>query len=772
MRSSAVTPNDPDTPLTGTTISASTDGGSRVTRQSNLTSNTGGRARQSWRNSISSAVGSLRRSNTTTNPARLGPISAPIRRQSDGTTNESPTDPALIPSGLGRIVPPISPASKITTNSARSGPILAPTRYQSAGTTNESPTDPALNPGGSGRTVPPISSGSNTTTNPARLGSISAPIRRESAGTTNESPTDPALIPSRTVLPISPVAADAPITKPDEPRSFLDLDSDDSSDDDRPYSRPVVSRASSVRVQRPTLVQTHSSDKSSTTASGVTIQVYNGDLLSPRPAVNVPRPLSTHAEDAEEPKDMPKVAASESTNPSTRGMGPNHAYQALTANAPSPQFVSRFSESTDESALPTGVDTPLPTPKTEAETVNSTTGLGPEVALKALTGEDDNASTTALAPTPKSQNTSTPVLASSPEVPDIEAPVIKQTIIEIPETTTEQSTLPSPFGGFGAIGPAIRFSPLDSNPVDTNAARLHRTISAPMPHQNPNRKVTIRPSDLVISDAHGDHKLFRDHVVSTPYPARKDSVANMEEAIAMKKLPALVEEKDRFPSQDRAEVLVLQLAAARHAGMKKTIAVEVADKGTFDDAQLFKAIQKAYSKDLLGPARRIFGARHLSHATFSNDVSFDAEDFIKHLKGPQTGHKRKGWLLWLRQHQPFFADSPQDRKRDSYASYYSPSSVPRMPFQRSLLQPPKVVLHFEFSIVAIALAVLVCILLSCLATMFWVLFGTAGSMDISQRDWRQDAEGRVLTGLVLGIFVLSLSSLGSAVWIGGSYVLL
>ena len=683
----------------------SIEGGARVTRQFNLSSNTGGRVRQNWRNSISSAVGSLRRSNTTTNPARLGPISAPIRRQSDGTTNESPTDPALIPSGLARN-PPISPVA-------------------------------------------------------ARLGPF-AEGRRESAETTNESPTDPALISSGLARnpPTSPVAADGPITKPDEPRSFLDLDSDDSSEDDKPYTRPIVSRASSVRVQRPTLVQTHSSDKSSQTASGMTIHVYNGDMLSPKPAANVPRPLSTHEEDAEEPKqDKPRIAASESTNPSTRGMGPGHAYKALTANAPSPPFVSHFSASTVESSLPLGVDTPLPTPRTDA-TIDSTAGLGPELALKMLTGEDENASTAALAPTPKSH--------TSPEIPDTEASVIKETIIEIPNTTTEQSTLPSPFGGFGAIGPS-QFSPLDSNPVDANAARLHRKVSA---HQNPNRKVTIRLSDLVV-DGHDDHRLFRDQVVSTPYPARKDSVANFEEAIAMKKLPVVIEEKDRFPSQDRAEVLVLQLAAARHAGLKKTIAVEVTDKGTFDDAQLFKAIQRAYCKDLLGPTRRIFSARYLSHATFSNDVSFDAEDFIKHLKNPKTGHKRKGWLLWLRQHQPFVADTPTDRKRDSYASYYSPSSVPRMPFQRSLPQPPKVVLHFEFSILAIALAVLVCELLSCLATMFWVWFGVAGStMDISGTNWRQDAEGRVLTGLVLGIFVLSLTSLGSAVWIGGSYVLL
>jgi hypothetical protein len=669
----AVSPTEtPDTPLTGTTPTASTDG-SRVTRQSNFTSNTGGRARQNWRTSISSAVGSLRRSNTAANlnPARLGPISAPIRRQSAGITNESPKDPSLIPSRLNVVELPASPA------------------------------------------------------------------------------------------------ANGPTTKPDEPRSFLEIDSDDSSEEDRPYTQPIVSRANSVRVQRPKLVQNHSGDHSSQATSGVTIDVYNDDAF--QPAVKAaPRPMSTHAEDDEPQPEMPRTPASEKTNESTRGMGPEHAYKALTANFPSPQFVSRFSDSTIESPLPTGTDSPLPTGISGVETTDSTSGLGPEVALKALTGKDGDASATALARVPNSQDVSTLEESHKSE--------LKETIIESPNTTSLRTTLPSPFGGFGAIlDTSNRFSPLGLNPVDINAARFHRTISAPGPHHS-NRKVTIRPSDLEIADFHGEHRLFRDQVVSTPYPARKGSVANPEEALAGKKLPTLSEEKDRFPSRDRVEVLVLQLAAARHAGMKKTIAVEITDRGTFDDAQLFKAIRKAYSQDLLGLARRVFSARQMSHATFSNDLSFDTVDFIKHLKHPKTGLKRKGWLVWLRQHQPFFTDSPQERKRDSYASYYSPSSIPRTPFQRSLPQPPKVVLHFEFSILAIAMAVLVCVVLSCLATMLWVLLGVpgfdTGSRDVSGRDWRQEAEGRVLTGSVLGILVLSLNLLGSAAWIGGSYVLL
>lgn len=584
----------------------------------------------------------------------------------------------------------------------------------------------------------------------------------------------------------SPVA-DGPVTKPDEPRSFLDVDSDDSSEDERQYSQSVVSRASSVRMQRPKLVENYSGDQSSHIGSLATIQVYNGDLLMPRvaPKPNA-RPMSTHEEDVEHSQPEPKTPATEITNESTRGMGPEHAYKELTANAPSPQFISHFSATTVDSPLPIGVDTPFQTPLSKAEDVDTTTGLGPKAALRALTGENDNASTTALAPTPKSQD------AVSTQARDeaglvLFSSAIKESAVEVPRTFTVQRTLPSRLDAFGSsfnsavVGTADRLSPLSLNPVDTNAARVHRTISAPpLPHQNPNRKVTIRPSDLVIAGSWGDHQLFRDEVVSTPYPTRKGSITNPEDAFAKKRgVVTLSEGKDRFPSPDRAEVLVLQLAIAQHAGSKKTVVIEITDKGTFNDHHLFKNIRKAYSTDLLGPLRRVFSARQLSHATFSNDLSFNSEDFIRHLKQSKNGRKRKASLIWLRQHQPVVSDSLQDHDHDSRASYYSPSSIPRMPFQSSPLQPPKVVLHFEFSILAIGLAVLACLVLSCLATMLWVLFGvpdfdvgSVGSIISPERNWRLDAEGRVLVGLVLGIFVLFLTSLGSAMWIGGSYVLL
>jgi hypothetical protein len=696
----------PDTPFAGTTLVGTASDTSRVTRQTKLTSNTGGRARQNWRNSISSAVGSLRRANTTTNPARLGPISAPIRRLAADNTDESPTDPSLIPSRP-------SPAIK---------------------------------------------------------------------------------------LPASPFAG-GPITKPDEPRSFLDLDSDDSSEDDLPYSQPVISRANSVRVQRPTLVQNRSGDDATHSSSGVTIEVYNGDLLQTLrtvPTRMTSRPMSTHKKDAEESTPVPKTPATETTNESTRGMGPEHAYKKLTANAPSPQFVSRFSATTVDRS-PSNV-----------ETADTSAGLGPEAALKVFTGVEDDASTTALAPTAKSQDTSsTTALALTPPRhstkdaeetrssvyggitmhsepigedamfghPEAQGSNIKEGIIEMPNTPTTQSTLPSPFGGFGAVRLLHKargnpFRPLGMNPVDADAARLHRAISAPpLPSQHPHCRVTISPPDLVIADSRGDHKHFRDQVVTTPYPARSGSFANPEEDLAEREGLSTVDEKsDRFPSPNREEVLVLQLATARHAGAMKTVVISITDKGTFDDEQLFKEVKKAYSRDLLGPTRRVFSARQLSHATFSNDTSFKAEDFVTHLNHPKTGHKRKGWLAWLRQHQPTGSESS---KRDSYASYYSPPSIPRMPFKRSLPLPPKVVLHFEFSVLAISVAVGVCLVLGCLATILWVLVGVPGfDVGLSERDWRHDAESRVLTGLVLGLLVLSLSSLGSALWIGGSYVLL
>ncbi|ETN41156.1 uncharacterized protein HMPREF1541_03091 [Cyphellophora europaea CBS 101466] len=79
--------------------------------------------------------------------------------------------------------------------------------------------------------------------------------------------------------------------------------------------------------------------------------------------------------------------------------------------------------------------------------------------------------------------------------------------------------------------PLSPLSALYSNPVSPNTAinssRLSRTLSAPTPpSRNPNRRVTIRPSDLIITHSEHDHRLFRDSIITTPYPERGNGGAD------------------------------------------------------------------------------------------------------------------------------------------------------------------------------------------------------------------------------------------------------
>lgn len=70
--------------------------------------------------------------------------------------------------------------------------------------------------------------------------------------------------------------------------------------------------------------------------------------------------------------------------------------------------------------------------------------------------------------------------------------------------------------------------------------------------------------------------------------------------------------------------------------------------------------------------------------------------------------------------------------------------------------------------------------MSALAAILWVLFGVPGfgaahghhDLAMPIEKWQVDAQGRVLTGLVLGVFVALLGTLGGAGWIGGSWLLL
>ncbi len=613
----------------------------------------------------------------------------------------------------------------------------------------------------------------------------------------------------------------APVTGPDEPRSFFDSDSES----DGETILRTASRASSLRGHRPKLVEHNSSSKISLSRT----RFYQSALLAP-----------------------------------PRNPGPSHskAEQILGTKLKNLHDLTPAGESSNPPA-----------------SVNTAT-------LNALTANEvAKASTTALAP-------------SAPATP---ASFDSSSVMEIPNIPTRVEaldTLPSPWGGFGTLrlsgqnADRIGLSPLDalrSNPITRlDTVGLHRSTSAPpLPHRR-HRKVTIRPVDLEVIHTARQKKLFRDSVVSTPYPTRQQSIA-MADVIRMptsqrKDSNALSPktEKDSNESPNASqlsppEILILELCLARHPLSTKTVSIPIYDRSIFDDCALFSLLRNTYYHTMLGFILCFLTARALSDATFifpsspntaRETISFDAADFLKHLQHPKSGHRRKTWLQWLRKHQPRSilnsnntGSSPRDPTARSGSTataaspetYFSSDGIPRTPafvdprppppppppphsnptspsntntnsnsspFSPSSTQPiatknPMIILHHTFSLPRIAAAISLILVLTVLTTTLWVLFGTPGvsAADSHARellrgsngngmesggagagemgsgvgvggsvavltgkatnwDWRLSAQKRVLTGLVMGVLAFLMGTTGALGWIGGSWAAL
>ena len=622
----------------------------------------------------------------------------------------------------------------------------------------DSPTDPMYNP--------------ETKTFRAELPTKEKKVfEKRMSKETTKSPIDAGMKTFKTSSPkvdMPPIA----VTGPDEPRSFLDLDS--SSDDET----PVVQRASSVKVAKPRIVRHNSSS-----------------------AARVPR-----------------ISEIIHTGPSMDKAG-----HLLGNDLKNLQGLTSHADAAEG---------------------------GPADALKMLEGaESVDGSTVALPPTPPSRSQT---LKDS----------IKQTVVDMPgpATTINQSTTPTPDTGIksqqGDIVRSSKASPhtplfdgLRSNPLsDTERTRLSRTMSAPIPaNRNPNRRVTIRPADLVIHHTDADHRFFRENVVATPYPNRLSMVNESSEnrvsnifdekhadltalpdlstVPAIKPHPQLstsitptpIEKTaaDRFPSPSHPEHLFLTLSLPSPTPLSNTgfatspsttLDIPIPSRATFDDEALFTLIRYSYLHSLLGVSRRVFFSRTLSHATpGSQDLHLDAAGFIAHLTNPKLGRKKKVWLIWLRNQQPvpkrassmFSGHSPADTHVSGYghshngsnvSAYWCPTSqnggtnVPRMPFSRiqSRDLPPRLILHYRFSVLAIIIALCMVALMSVLSTILWVLFGVPGQQAgevprdtiFGSVGWQREAEFRVLTGLVLGIVVSLLGVGGVGCWCFGGWVLL
>lgn len=538
-------------------------------------------------------------------------------------------------------------------------------------TTTESEASEAFAPPKDPSPVPPTSKKMNVLKKKIKQ-------RNTSKDTTASSPVDPLYDPKTRTLGLpgqgqSSVIANpvtGPITGPDEPRSFYDSGSEDSSD-----GEPVLQRASSVRVAKPLIVQ-HSNG-----SGGSIPKVYASQKSGDESLVPKPLSLSHQLMNVNTPDTNGDQVLEDIPNPSG---GPQDALQALEGH------LSAVPEATSEGSL------------------------SPRASFN------------------KKLLERTDIIPGYEGVDILPTPTGRFGLTRISQMGSDTADSTNTYVGSSLDG-------LRSNPLTEFDKKLSRAISAPARH--PARRVTIRPADLVINHANNDHKLFRESIVSTPYPARQNSMVEFEdqpapEVVTPRRLrrskPLLsakkelispgskskkekandegeaVREKDqspriplstkptvssghsvgglvtsksdRFPSPVAPEILFLNLRLARRPAARVTVEVEINDKATFDDEQLFTIVRKACSMNLLGIARGLLSARHLSHASLSNvagandDIhmhrrsnpntvtwyghgqhtatgAIDGVDFARHLVHPALGRRRKIWLLWLRNQQ-------------------------------------------------------------------------------------------------------------------------
>lgn len=435
-------------------------------------------------------------------------------------------------------------------------------------------------------------------------------------------------------LPASPISA------PGKLRSFFDTDSESDDDEEAFPTVPVITRASSVRVQRPIVVQHHSADS--------TRLLHR--LLGPA--------------------------------------GPGH-YPAQQGTVKAEQVLGHSFRSMDDMTSATSFRGPNVIERKVVDIQNQNRDIL-QATPESHQAEFDTASTPIISPTPQPENEYLPdasTTALAPTPPSSDLSFTPSSIIEVPSTPLRREaldTLPTPMGGFGTLrapymhsrrlGPSA-VDGLRSNPLSieeaNNASRLHRTLSEPpLPSKtvkNMRRKVTIRPLDTMTANelGNGHRGLFRESIVSTPYPSRATSLEEMHVTgghnsakLANSVLSKVWEKpeesprapvRDRFPSIVTNEVLKINISIAKHALDFMLVEIPVEDRGTFDDEQLFTQLHTAYSRILRLPRRAL--PRKISYVSCSSlrsDVGFSHRDFISHFTNPKIGHKRKTWLLWLR----------------------------------------------------------------------------------------------------------------------------
>lgn len=276
---------------------------------------------------------------------------------------------------------------------------------------------------------------------------------------------------------------------------------------------------------------------------------------------------------------------------------------------------------------------------------------------------------------------------------------------------------------------------------EISAVELPRFESIASPKPGLSRRVTIRPSDLITPSSKHGSSTFRQSIVTTPYPPRSTDERRLSESDSTNSMtfpagaasvsltgqkllspptednvrttqvdgplgttvnfmPPTPGERDRFPSPSRSETLFLDLGLAAHPGARVTLEIQVIDKCTFDDEELFLQIRRSYHRQLLGARRWPFSLfRKVGHVSISGgsmgsfekagSKSFDAVDFTKHFLRPSLGNRRKTWTTWLRSHNPHTAR----RYSESHSARPFPSQLPTSP--NRLLSNGKEIRHIS-----------------------------------------------------------------------------
>lgn len=457
----------------------------------------------------------------------------------------------------------------------------------------------------------------------------SLPIAERTSRRASEAPDDPVELPA------------SPISAPGISRSFFDTDSESDEEGAVSPTIPVITRASSVRIQRPVLVQHRSADNT---------RLLHRLMDS---GIRLAQPSMTKAEQILG-QPLGSVSYETSGLESTRSL-------------PVQQTIIDH--------LDRNRDILQATPESYQAEFDTVPTTGASAILKPEEQQPPTRSTTAMAAAPPS-----PDLSFTPS-----------SIIEVPSTPLRREaldTLPSPMGGLGVLrapsmhpgrlgGLAIdglRSNPLSSEEVN-KANKLHRALSAPpLPSKRVKdlrRKVTIRPLDTITANQlnNGHHNMLKESVVSTPYPSRATSLdePHITRGIESAKpggpvLPGVAEApedsqkapmRDRFPSVVTNEVLRIEVSIARHPLDALTIEIPVEDRSTFDDKELFTQLRASYYQ-MIGVRRRCL-PRKISFVSCSCTKAvqnFSPRDFMSHFRTPEIGHKRKTWLLWLRSTQP------------------------------------------------------------------------------------------------------------------------